>query len=116
MSGRDSVALMFQINLPLWRDSYSAGQRQAQAMAMSIEQEKIDTENSLLAKAAQSYYDYNDSIRRIRLYGHADTKGEGTFAGIGDGIQGRDSRFFEFDRFAAAAAGLLLVIPASAGG
>jgi outer membrane protein TolC len=68
MSGRDSVALMFQMNLPLWRDSYSAGERQAQAMAMSIEQEKIDTENSLLAKAAQSYYDYNDSIRRIRLY------------------------------------------------
>jgi outer membrane protein TolC len=68
MSGRDSVALMFKINLPLWRDSYSAGERQAQAMAMSTEQEKIDTENSLLAKAAQSYYDYNDSIRRIRLY------------------------------------------------
>jgi len=68
MSGRDSIALMFQINLPLWRDSYAAGQRQAQAMAMSIEKEKIDTENSLLAKAAQSYYDYNDSIRRIRLY------------------------------------------------
>jgi outer membrane protein TolC len=68
MSGRDSVALMFQINLPLWRDSYSAGQRQAQAMAAGIEQEKIDTENTLLAKAAQSYYDYNDSIRRIRLY------------------------------------------------
>jgi cobalt-zinc-cadmium efflux system outer membrane protein len=67
-SGRDSVALMFQINLPLWRDSYSAGQRQAQAMAMSIEQQKIDTENTLLAKAAQSYYDYNDSVRRIRLY------------------------------------------------
>jgi len=68
MSGRDSVALMFQMNLPLWRDSYTAGQRQAQAMAMSIEQEKVDTENSLLAKAAQSYYDYNDSIRRMRLY------------------------------------------------
>jgi outer membrane protein TolC len=68
MSGRDSVALMFQMNLPLWRDSYSAGQRQAQAMAASIEHQKIDTENTLLAKAAQSYYDYNDSIRRIRLY------------------------------------------------
>jgi outer membrane protein TolC len=68
MSGRDSVALMFQINLPLWRDSYSAGQRQAQALAASIEQDKIDTENSLLAKTAQSYYEYNDSIRRIRLY------------------------------------------------
>jgi len=68
MSGRDSVAVMFQMNLPLWWDSYSASERQAQAAAMSIEQEKIDTENTLLAKAAQSYYDYNDSIRRIRLY------------------------------------------------
>ncbi len=68
MSGRDSVALMFQLNLPLWRDSYTAGQKQAQAEASSIEYRKINTENSLLASAAQSYYDYNDSIRRIRLY------------------------------------------------
>ena len=68
MSGRDSVALVFAINLPLWRDSYAASQRQAQALAAGIEQEKIDTENTLLAKAAQSYYDYNDSIRRIRLF------------------------------------------------
>jgi outer membrane protein TolC len=68
MSGRDSVALVFAINLPLWRDSYAAGQRQAQALVASIEQEKIETENTLLAKAAQSYYDYNDSIRRIRLF------------------------------------------------
>lgn len=67
-SGRDAVALVFQMNLPLWRDSYSAGQRQAQAMAASIEHQKIDTENTLLAKAAQSYYDYNDSIRKIHLY------------------------------------------------
>jgi outer membrane protein TolC len=37
-------------------------------MAASIEHQKIDTENTLLARAAQSYYDYNDSIRRIRLY------------------------------------------------
>ncbi|MCJ7729123.1 MAG: TolC family protein [Sedimentisphaerales bacterium] len=68
MSGRDSVALMFQINLPLWGESYSAGERQAQAMAASIEQQKIDKENSLLAKAAETYYEYNDSIRKIRLY------------------------------------------------
>jgi outer membrane protein TolC len=68
MSGRDSVALMFAINLPLWRDSYAAGQRQAQAMTIAKEMERVDTENSLLSKAAQSYYDYNDSIRRIRLY------------------------------------------------
>ena len=66
--GRDGVAMVFQMNLPLWRSSYSAGQRQAEALTISKTQEKIDTENTLLAKAAQSYYDYGDSIRRIQLY------------------------------------------------
>jgi outer membrane protein, heavy metal efflux system len=66
--GRDGVALVFQMNLPLWRDSYSAGERQAQAQKASIEQQKIETENVLLTKAAQSLYEYRDSIRKIRLY------------------------------------------------
>jgi len=66
--GRDGVAMVFQMNLPLWRDSYSAGQRQAQARKVSIEQQKIDTENVLLTKAAQAYYEYKDSARKIRLY------------------------------------------------
>ncbi len=66
--GRDGVAIVFQMNLPLWRDSYRAGERQAQAQKASIEQQKIDTENVLLTKAAQSLYEYRDSIRKIRLY------------------------------------------------
>lgn len=65
---RDGVAMVFQINLPLWRDSYSAGERQARAQKASIEQQKIETENVLLTKAAQSLYEYRDSIRKIRLY------------------------------------------------
>ena len=67
-SGQDSVALVFQMNLPLWRDSYSAQERQAQAQKASIEQQKIDTENVLLTKTSQAYYEYRDSIRKIRLY------------------------------------------------
>jgi outer membrane protein, heavy metal efflux system len=67
-SGRDSVALVFQMNLPLWRDSYSAGERQARAKKASIEQQKIDTENIILTKASQAHYEYRDSIRKIRLY------------------------------------------------
>ncbi|MGB7582491.1 MAG: TolC family protein [Sedimentisphaerales bacterium] len=66
--GRDGVAMVFQMNLPLWRDSYSAGERQAQAQKASIEQQKIETENILLTKAARSLYEYRDSIRKIRLY------------------------------------------------
>jgi outer membrane protein TolC len=66
--GRDGVAMVFQVNLPLWRDSYRAGERQAQAQKASIEQQKIETENVLLTKASQAYYEYRDSIRKIRLY------------------------------------------------
>jgi outer membrane protein, heavy metal efflux system len=67
-SGRDGVAMVFQMNLPLWRDSYSASQRQAQAQKASIEQQKIDTENVLLTKAAQAHYEYKDSARKVKLY------------------------------------------------
>jgi cobalt-zinc-cadmium efflux system outer membrane protein len=66
--GRDGVAMVFQINLPLWRDGYRSGARQAQAQKESIEQQKIETENVLLTKAAQSLYEYRDSVRKIRLY------------------------------------------------
>jgi len=68
MSGRDSVALMFQINLPLWRDSYRAGERQEQAMARSIKLQKVNTENVLLTRVAQAHYEYRDSARKMRLY------------------------------------------------
>jgi len=66
--GRDGVAMVFQINLPLWRDSYGAGVRQAQAQKASIEQQRVDTENVLLTKASQALYEYRDSVRKIRLY------------------------------------------------
>ncbi|MGA2322962.1 MAG: TolC family protein [Sedimentisphaerales bacterium] len=67
-SGKDAVLLLFSLNVPLWRDNYKGGQRQAVAEATSIEQQKVEAENNILAKAAQVYYEYNDSIRKIRLY------------------------------------------------
>jgi outer membrane protein, heavy metal efflux system len=66
--GRDGVSLVFSMNLPLWRDGYRGGAKQAQAQKASIEQQRVETENVLLTKAAQSLYEYRDSIRRIRLY------------------------------------------------
>jgi outer membrane protein, heavy metal efflux system len=66
--GKDAVLLIFSLNVPLWQDSYKGAQRQAVAEAMSIEQQKINTENSILTKMSQSYYEYNDSSRKIRLY------------------------------------------------
>ncbi len=66
-SSRDA-AIMLSLNLPLWQDSYKGGQRRAAAEATSIEQQRIEAENDILTKAAQAYYEYNDSIRKINLY------------------------------------------------
>ncbi len=67
-NGKDAVMLLFSVNVPLWQDSYKSGQRRAVAEATSIEQQKVEAENNILAKAAQAYYEYNDSIRKIKLY------------------------------------------------
>jgi cobalt-zinc-cadmium efflux system outer membrane protein len=67
-SGKDAVMLTFSLNLPLWRDNYRGAVRQAQARKASIEQERINTENTILTQASQAYYGYKDSVRNVRLY------------------------------------------------
>ena len=67
-SGKDNVSLLVSLNVPLGQDSHKSGQRRAAAEASSIEQQKVEAENNILAKASQVYYEYNDSIRRIGLY------------------------------------------------
>jgi cobalt-zinc-cadmium efflux system outer membrane protein len=68
-SGRDSVALMFQMNLPLWQDSYKAAERQAKANVRKMTQQKINAENSLAAEVAAVLYDIEESQRKINLHG-----------------------------------------------
>ena len=68
-SGKDPVVLMFSMNIPLWRDSYKAAERQAKANVRKTQQQKIDTENKTIAQAIQVLYDVEDSQRKIHLYG-----------------------------------------------
>jgi outer membrane protein TolC len=68
-SGRDPVILMFSMNLPLWRDSYKAAERQAKHNVIKITQQKKHTENNILARAVQVLYNFEDSSRKIHLYG-----------------------------------------------
>ena len=68
MSGRDSVAVIFQMNLPFWRDSYKAAERQARANVISAAQQKKDAENNLAAQAASVLYELEESQRKINLY------------------------------------------------
>lgn len=69
--GKDPVILMFSINLPIWRDGLKAAERQAKANLRQIEQERLETENTLIAEAQRRLYDLEDSNRKTKLYGDA---------------------------------------------
>lgn len=68
-SGKDPVILMFTMNLPIWRDSYEAAELQAKAEMRKTSHQKTETENTIIARAVQVLYDFEDSDRKIKLYG-----------------------------------------------
>ena len=68
-SGKDPIILMFTMNLPIWRQSYKAAELQAKANVIRTSQQKIEAENTLIARAERAIYDFEDSFRKIKLYG-----------------------------------------------
>lgn len=68
-SGRDAVALMFSVNIPLWQKSYKAAERQAKAKVRKYQLQKKDIQNKKMHQALQLIYDIEDSKRKINLYG-----------------------------------------------
>jgi cobalt-zinc-cadmium efflux system outer membrane protein len=68
-SGKDPIILMFTMNVPVWRDSYRAAERQAKADVLRTSQQKTETENTIVASAERALYDFEDSGRKINLYG-----------------------------------------------
>lgn len=67
--GEDAVIMMFTINLPVWRDSYEAAKLQAKANARKAAHQKRESENAIIARAERALYDFEDSNRKIKLYG-----------------------------------------------
>jgi outer membrane protein TolC len=59
---------MFSMNLPIWTDSYKAAERQAQSNVIKARQQRTEAENTILARAEQVLYDFEESGRKIRLY------------------------------------------------
>jgi outer membrane protein TolC len=60
---------MFSMNLPIWRESYKAAELQAKANVRKTSQQKTEVENTIIARAEQVLYDFDDSDRKIKLYG-----------------------------------------------
>jgi cobalt-zinc-cadmium efflux system outer membrane protein len=67
--GKSPLTLMFSMNIPLWQDNYKAGERQAKANLNKSIQQKIDSTNKTISETMEVLYDYQDSQRKISLYG-----------------------------------------------
>jgi len=66
--GTDAVILMFTMDLPIWRKSYKAAEMQAEANVRKARQQRIETENTILARTERVLYDFEDSSRKVGLY------------------------------------------------
>lgn len=62
------VMVGIELNLPIWRSSYRAGELQARAMARRARYERKDLENSLVARTHRILYEFENSARQVKLY------------------------------------------------
>jgi outer membrane protein TolC len=67
-SGTDPLIGRFSINIPLWRGSYKAAQREGEARQRAVARDRANRENQLSAATEGALFDYHDANRTIDLY------------------------------------------------
>jgi len=67
-SGKDAVAAGFSITLPIWREKYDAGVREAMAKFGAATKVRVDRQNLLAADLKTAIYHYEDAVRKIDLF------------------------------------------------
>ncbi len=67
-AGKDIWIASLSLNLPIWRDKYAAGEREAVARKLAATSRKQQRANDLRAAAQRMLYEYRDAQRRITLY------------------------------------------------
>jgi len=67
-SGDDPILLSFGIAVPLWRDKYDAGVREAIARRLAVSFERADEANRITASIQRAWFEHMDADRRVRLF------------------------------------------------
>jgi len=67
-SGDDPVLLSFGITVPLWRDKYDAGVREALARRLAVSHDRADEANRIAASIQRAWFEHTDADRRVRLF------------------------------------------------
>ncbi len=67
-SGRDVWMVSLSMNLPIWRDKYAAGEREARARYLAALGARTQQENTLTSTAQRALFEHRDAGRKIALY------------------------------------------------
>mgnify|MGYP001950515373 CR=1 FL=1 len=67
-SGDDPIFLSFGIKVPIWRDKYDAGVREAFARRLAVSHERTDEANRVTAAIQRAWFEHADADRRARLF------------------------------------------------
>ncbi len=67
-NGDDAVLASFSVNIPLWRDKYEAGVREAVARRLAIANRRQEQTNMLTADLQDAMFEHRDARRRVELY------------------------------------------------
>ncbi len=95
-SGDDAVALSLGLDLPIWRDSYRAGSRRAEAQAKAAGLNYEQQLNQLTAELEMALYKFRDADRRIELYsGSLVPKGEESIQALNTAYQTGEGGFLD---------------------
>ena len=95
-SGDDAFALTLGLELPIWRSSYAAGYREAEALEKAARLEHAGAANRLGLKLETALYRYRDGERRVELL--RDTlipKGEEAVASLDSSYRAGDQGFLD---------------------
>lgn len=64
----DPVMVTLGMSIPLWREKYDAGVREALARRLAVAGERADQTNRLAAAIHRAWFEHTDADRRVRLY------------------------------------------------
>lgn len=67
--GADMLSGMIAVNVPIWRNKYDAGVREARARLNEANRQIESLENRLETDLKKALYSHRDSLRKLALYG-----------------------------------------------
>ncbi len=95
-SGGDALALTLGLELPVWRGSYRAGQREAEARLRAARKEREEAWRALSAELELALYEFRDADRRAALFrGSLIPKGEESVQTLDTAYQSGDEGFLD---------------------